>query len=292
MENNDQKEKDILKIQVEKFSSLREILNDPKACLKLIVTLVLLVTFLFTAITVIVISLKRVYPYNNIKTNAFGATTMEDEKTEVTYWLFNTAQLWANSGVYVKKGDVITIRASGKSHTAIHHLYEDVKNNVKLRDEWTTSEGAVRTLSVDKARAKYRIWDGMPADALVMQIIPEEVIMSDTLNRLRQYYLRRDKYRYKDSNSREDDLVNDTTNIYYIGKERVDLRVNHDGYMHFAVNDIVVTTLVADAMIKNNDKEGLNLKGNEMQDYKKWRYANVWYDDNLGSFLITIERKK
>jgi hypothetical protein len=85
MENNDQKEKDILKIQVEKFSSLREILNDPKACLKLIVTLVLLVTFLFTAITVIVISLKRVYPYNNIKTNAFGATTMEDEKTEVTY---------------------------------------------------------------------------------------------------------------------------------------------------------------------------------------------------------------
>lgn len=206
--------------------------------------------------------------------------------------MFNTAQLWANSGVYVKKGDVITIRASGKSHTAIHHLYEDVKNNVKLRDEWTTSEGAVRTLSVDKARAKYRIWDGMPADALVMQIIPEEVIMSDTLNRLRQYYLRRDKYRYKDSNSREDDLVNDTTNIYYIGKERVDLRVNHDGYMHFAVNDIVVTTLVADAMIKNNDKEGLNLKGNEMQDYKKWRYANVWYDDNLGSFLITIERKK
>ena len=116
--------------------------------------------------------------------------------------------------------------------------------------------------------------------------------MSDTLNRWQKYYLRRDKYRYKYENAGANDVINDTTNIYYIGKERVDLRVNQDGYMHFAVNDIVVTTSVADVMIKNNEKEGLNLKGDEMLDYKRWKYANVWYDDNIGSFLITIERKK
>lgn len=315
--SNDQGgDNDVLKIQLEKFSSLRAILSDKIATCKLVLTLVCLVAFLFATVTVIVITLKRIYPYNNIKTNAFGATVMEDEKAEVTYWLFNTAQLWANSGVRVKNGDVITIRASGKSHTAMHHLYDDVNGNTALRDEWTGSEGADRKDRVDRERSKYRIWAGMPADALIMQVIPDDVNMSDTSDPLMKYFLRRDKYRdiishedIKNIARDKDSIVNDLSNIYYIGKERVDLRINQDGYLFFAVNDIVLNDNTISAMKNDKNKTDLNLKESnekilgkdgkttnvkmpELDYYDKHNYYNAWYDDNIGSFLITIERKK
>ena len=34
------------------------------------------------------------------------------------------------------------------------------------------------------------------------------------------------------------------------------------------------------------------LSRNEMSYYNEQRYYNAWYDDNVGSFLIVVERKK
>ncbi|MBO4660358.1 MAG: hypothetical protein J5610_02740 [Prevotella sp.] len=49
---------------------------------------------------------------------------MKSEDKEVIYWLLNTADVWANSGIHVEKGDELTIRASGLSHAGIHHLVD------------------------------------------------------------------------------------------------------------------------------------------------------------------------
>ena len=94
--------------------------------------------------------------------------------------------------------------------------------------------------------------------------------------------------------------------------------IHNDGILHFAVNDIVLTNTVIDEMIKRNndsiDKKSRNewkkynkdffhfgpypdssktleMDKNEMTYYKEHHYHNVWYDDNVGSFLIIIERK-
>ena len=95
--------------------------------------------------------------------------TVED--TEISYWLFNTAELWANSGIEVKKGDVLTIRASGASHTAIHHLVEDAGSNKTLRDKWVGTGGTRPTGSTrDKYRREYRIARNLPEGILLMGV--------------------------------------------------------------------------------------------------------------------------
>lgn len=298
-------------IEIDKYKSLHDILDSPPKVGCAILAMLILTVAIFTGIGVITIALKRMYPYNNIKTNALGATTMQSETKEITYWLFNSAELWANTGIKVKASDVLTIRASGKSHTAIHHLVQDAEVNRVLRDKWVGTSGEVREETRDLLRGKYRIFKNMPQNALIMQVVPENIQLSTTGN-LR--YLTFDNDELEQS---------EKANFYYIGNEKVNLRINNDGVLHFAVNDIVLTRDVINEMINaNNDsirknydmndpgqwsqgnkrffnfgpypdaRKTLTKDKNEMTYYQETNYYNAWFDDNIGSFLIIIEREK
>lgn len=90
----------------------------------------------------------------------YGNTTMRNEEKDVTYWLFNSAELWANSGIRVEEGDILTIRASGASNSAIHHLVQNAIDNKTLENAWTGTEGAKRkdiTSQRNNNRRKFRI---------------------------------------------------------------------------------------------------------------------------------------
>jgi len=314
-ENFDENEKqNSLKVEIVSNWSLLEILSDWKKVTKIIVALFVIVITIFIGLAFVTISIKRIYPYNDIKINAFGATTMQNEDNDVIYWLFNTADLWANSGIKVEAGDILTIRASGKSHTAIHHLVEDVETNIILRDKWVGTDGEEKTDSRDILRGNFRIFPNMAQDALLMQVVPEGI------ERNSKEFI--NNYLVPDNNNNDE-------NFYFIGKERVDLRINNSGILYFAVNDIVLTIENIKKMINDNDslircdlklssKDSIPEKGwikwnkehfkfgphpddstktarekfNEMTYYDSVKYYNAWYDDNVGSFLIVVERKK
>ncbi|MDR3046371.1 MAG: hypothetical protein LBU51_02000 [Bacteroidales bacterium] len=304
MENsNDNEKQNTLKVEIISNKSLFEILGDTKRVWKIILVLFILVFTIFIALTFVTIAIKSIYPYNDIKINALGATTMQNEDKEVIYWLFNTVDLWANSGIKVKKGDILTIRASGRSHTAIHHLVDDAENNKELDDKWVSTDGEGKMDSPrDKIRAQYRIFKNKPQDALLMQVVPDGINIKDTTTD--------DSYRifeYVSNNLQPRD------NYYYIGKEREDLLIHRNGILHFAVNDIVLTDSVIEIMQRfakdNSGKSEKKYGGlefgpypdslrtntsikNEMTYYKEKHYYNAWFDDNVGSFLIVIERKK
>ena len=314
-----------LNIEIAKYKSLHDILDSPLKVGCAILALLILTITIFVGIGVITITLKRMYPYNNIRTNALGATTMQNENKEITYWLFNTAELWANSGIKVNAGDVLTIRASGKSHTAIHHLTEDAAKNQKLRDQWVGTSGDEGQKSKrDKLRAKYRIFAGMNQDALIMQVVPEGIDMLNKKQNTRYLTFENTQIdRNENSNDKDGEewYRKHKENFYYIGSEKVNLRINNAGVLHFAVNDIVLTDAIIDRMqAENNDsinnskytnwEEG-NKKFfhfgqypidcttskttqtcNEMTYYKEHQYYNAWFDDNLGSFLVIIEQNK
>lgn len=278
----------ILKVEISQYKSLHRILSSPWSVFKVIVTLLIFIVTLFTGLALVTIALKQMYPYNNIKINAWGATSMQDEHKEVIYWLFNTADLWANSGIHVEENDVLTIRASGKSYTAMHHLIKAADVNAVPIDKWVGTSGDIRDSARDVERGHYRIFKDKPQDALVMQVIPENVNMWDTTEN--KYYLRKDYLDVKKGNKDE--------NFYFIGKERVNLRIHHSGVLHFAVNDIVLTRAVIAGMKSDPVKMELMKLGNaidgthELDYYNKHNYYNAWFDDNIGSFLIVIERQK
>lgn len=112
-------------------------------------------------------------------------------------------------------------------------------------------------------------------------------------------------------------------NFYYIGSKVENLRIYNGGILHFAVNDIILTKNVINKMCAENnsliDHDTLINKSkkdwvegnkryfnfgqdpethsttkdcNEITYYGKNNYYNAWFDDNVGSFLIIIERNK
>lgn len=340
-----------IEITVKRHQQLFELLNDPNKLWRVLASLFLVIIVLFIGLAFVVISIKKFYPYNLIETNIQGASIVKSEDKDVIYWLFNTADLWANSGIEVQEGDVLTIRASGSSFTAIHHLVDASNGNMRPQDKWVGTEGQDKDIPRDVLRMQYRLCKDVPEGILLMKIISPDSA-------------------HKELKHWSENML--TKDIEVIGKERT-LYISKPGILHFAVNDIVLTDSILNEMYKeyvnsirkipeewikeneintiatrigtitaiepkaasdlnnalidsiserNNlfwDENKSSLKKveetglaighyprfdedstyylaypliNELVYYKQIKFIDAWYMDNLGSFLIVIERKR
>ena len=315
-------------INVERYQNLIEALEDRVKVRRIAASIFGIGLLLFTALTIIMLSLKSFFPYSDISTSAFGTTTITDEQKQVSYFLFNTADLWANSGISVKKGDVISIHSSGSAHTAIHHIDDGARDNKEILDRNFGPLGEVKDVENkrDKLRSQFRIFPNYPQSALIMQVVQDSVY--DTPN------------------------YTDSKNFYYVGAQRDNIHIAADGVLHFAINDIVLDNITIRKMMIENIKtmaevskeEELqklykNVKDaksvpdvqkkvetfvktngelfdkfmtkdstlqfggymaekydknkqhkTEMDYYYEEQYKKAWYDDNVGSFLIVVEK--
>lgn len=341
--SNEQYANSKLVIEVKRHQQLFDLLSDPKRMWRVLLSLFVVISVIFLGFASVIIAIKKYYPYNIIETNLQGASIMKTEDKEVIYWLFNSADLWANSGIGVKEGDVLTIRASGASFTAIHHLVDASEKNYSPTDEWVGTEGQKMDKSNvrDVLRSAYRINKNYDEGILLMQIVPNDSIIE------------------MDGKMTASPNCLDNGYIEVIGKERINLLVSQEGVLHFAVNDIVLSDNVINSMynqwidslesrhfVINGEKgkddvmksfERIDLKRlkdlnnlmfnrqkidslkkmqiglalgrypiikgdssfhnaypfiNELVYYKEKGFRDAWYVDNLGSFLIVIERKK
>lgn len=235
-----------LNVRIERYQDLLEILDDRRKVWRLASIVLVTGIALFLGIALLVLQLKKSFTYSDITTNAFGATTIADEQKRVSYFLFNTAELWANSGIPVEKGDVISIYASGAAHTAIHHLYQASKDNQELSQRYFDSNGGWQNDDNprDKLRSKYRIFPEMPQSALIMQVSKE-------------YPYNENKFAFLPDSASQDQF-------YYIGGKRENIHILQDGMLFFAINDIVLSK----ATITKMEMENLFL----MRFYKKEKH--------------------
>ena len=225
-------------IDIVRHKRLFELLESPRSLWKVIASLFVIVIVLFVGLAFVVLVVKSFYPYNVIKTNTYGATIMQTEDKEVIYWLFNTAELWANSGIEVKKNERISIRASGAANTAIHYLVDAANEDRQPGFGWVGTEGFERKGGHNDFRDKYKLAPDEPFGVLLMQVIPYEHSKKDI-----GWYKNPDNDVYLDGLERG----SLHTTISVISKERVDYVVPCDGVLHFAVNDVVMT----DTVIRN-----------------------------------------
>lgn len=288
-------------IEIVRHKRLFEILENPRAMWKVIASLFVIVGVFFIGLALVVLVVKSFYPYNVIKTNPYGATIIKNEDKEVIYWLFNTAELWANSGIEVKKNDRITIRASGAANTAIHYLVDGASDDFQPGFSWVGTEGLERNTGHSAFRCQFRLVPDAPFGKLLMQIIP----VSKQKNQADWV---------KSSTYIDDtDEKGEKNQIFTIGKERIELVVPCDGVLHFAVNDVVMSDKnIKDMYLKSlqlfkesiNDNNGKNelqlyidsfdkiLKNNKKDKNKKDKETLkdiIIEDDNVGKFLQKYE---
>lgn len=227
-----------LLIRIERFHNLIEILDDRNKVVRLTIVVFIIGMLLFAGITFLALQLKRSFTYSDITTNALGTTTIMDEQKEVSYFLFNTAELWANSGIEVQKGDIISVYSSGHANTAIHKIDEASSNNHKYSLMYYDSDGTRDDPEDkrDRLRRQYRLFPNRPSGALIMQVA----------------------YPEKDSilnSTREREKPGKPQNQFcYIGGHHENLRITRDGTLFFAVNDIVLDTATIESMKKDNLK--------------------------------------
>lgn len=259
-------DKNKMEIEISRYKNLVDALGKPVFVARMVLLSMVIVALLVVGIFAIVGSLKVLYPYKSINSNAYGATIIQDEDTEIIYWLFSTADLWANSGIEVKEGDVISIRTSGAFNTAIHHLVADANNNTKLRDPWILSKGGdpLRDSPLykrDSARNKYCIAPNLPMNTILMQVVPNDIATNkDDLNwrtdSTRGCFVdghpdtAYNKILFKESGLKALALKPD---IYEIGMSKENIRIRTNGTLHFAVNDIALTKRMINAMLKDDE---------------------------------------
>lgn len=250
--NNGENKK--MEIEITRYKGLVNAFNTPTALAKLIIVISLIIVLVFFGISVIALVLKSYYPYKTVNSNEYGATIIENEDNEVIYWLFNTADLWANSGIHVKEGDVISVRASGAFHSSIHHLVEDAKINKKSRNWLNPIGGPNASGPREKPRASYRISQAHPFNTLLMQVIPEDVELKDNEgNWTTEYacYLDGIPKVVRNNNNTIDHNKSIYPDIYAIGAERDKITIRKNGVLHFAVNDIALTRHIILQMKEN-----------------------------------------
>ncbi len=290
-----------MEIEINKYKLLVEVLNNPKMLAKIIIVLAVIIILVLAGVSAIALIIKRFYPYKAVETNKYGATVIKNEDNEVTYWLFNSADLWANSGIEVKKGQTITVKTSGAFHSAVHHLVHDAQNNVQS-DKWLRPVGGMQSLTQqDTARSKYRIAPEYDFNAIIMQVIPKEVVNSG------KEWFKNAKEEYLDYIDGGIDGAS-KANIYEIGAGYDNMEILEDGFLCFACNDIALTKRKIDKMKENvildsitgKDRSIMNLGIStcnnttmpELDYYENNNFVDAWFVDNVGSFLIVVERKK
>jgi hypothetical protein len=274
-EENNKTAPEKMEIEISRYKTLIEALGDPKRVVRLLILLMTVVVILSLGIVGVVYGIKRFYPYKSINSNNYGATFIKDEDNEIIYWLFNTADLWANSGIEVKEGDVISVHTSGAFNPAIHHLVQDADSNIALRDPWVLSGGKGRLeygqlYSQEAARDKFRIADYAPFSAILMQVIPDEISDMD------RGWIRKPSNApyvdgYADSvcsqKQKEDTVLKKDKyilpDIYVIGQGKESIRIRTNGTLHFAVNDVPLTysNIIRMEQDEKNHQEFNDVKG-------------------------------
>ena len=273
---NEDKQPQKVEIEINKYKNLVRALNEPKMLAKVIIVTTMIVILVFLGVSLIALMIKNYYPYKAINSNEYGATFIENEDSEVIYWLFNSADLWANTGIEVHKGDVLTIHTSGAFHSAVHHLVDDARNN-RMSFNWMEADGGFPNNDPrEKERAKYRIVDKYPNNTILMQVLPKDYI---PLEKNKKWWA---NCWYDQEKLDCIDGKGPSAHIYAIGKDIENIEIQEDGILSFSINEVAFTKRNVVEMYKNINlcgttdtltividsdnvaKQGVVIKGNDI----------------------------
>lgn len=240
---------------------LLKILSNSKLLLKSIAALASLLVLLWAGLVVVWITVEWLQPPFEVVVKDSGAVVLSPHRAAKTavFQLSSNGGMdspWIDTGIPIEKGKKFTITASGRICLAFHHMRQGSYTDVPPPHPWVDPEG-LREGTTFPART------------------------------LRQEEAERNKYKVAPDLSYgrligvvSDEVPNRSAETLNIGKKN-NFESSRSGRLWLTVNDIWLDESVIKGINDKNDEWKANIINN--------RYWNVWYDDNAGSFLVTIE---
>jgi hypothetical protein len=237
----------------------------------LIFRLIILLVLLLLIINLI----SYLYPKTSVeKVEALGNTIyFKTHDKDLYYYLFPTSDIWANPGIEFNEGDELTIVASGKYNTAIHHLVDFAKTDTNRLFQWIGPEG----LS----------YDDLPrnADKLRFKGCPEANANYGAL-----------LVRQLTSGTNESKIFR-----YDINEKKIRMKFDAPGSIEFCVNEPLLDTSEASKnlyIITEQEDKAYSEKRSVAEQERAWEKIKkegsarqLWFDDNVGELFIVVEKK-
>ncbi len=173
---------------------------------------------------------------------------------------------WINTGIEFKKNQNVLIRVSGNACLAAHHMMEYSfsdslppypwagPNGLEPKDEYKFER------SKDTLRVKYRIANFLPCGKIIG-------VISDKKN--------------------GPNVQPEPSEILDIGKE-FEKKIEKSGTLYLTIND----NWLNEELLKNVKAEQIELDTAVYNYIKKYNYANLWFNDNIGYFIVSIRIEK
>ena len=244
---------------------------------------------------------------NELSVNSSGAFTPKKSiGREYGIYLFNTSELWANSGIRINQGDRVRISISGAFHSSYADLLKDADLNAINSNRWM---GQAFRVASDKI--------GGSDNRLLLSLIDTNKTIKDQACFYNHYYSGKDKvdarlgdvlFEIVPEYVSEDPLDgNEHMRVWSQENGKKFFKSTESGYLRFAVNDIYFQTPddlrdyaekvhyrrfdklfdPEEILYKDlkRDKNG-NPLGDSLYNYN---FRNMFYIDNIGQILVCVE---
>lgn len=171
---------------------------------------------------------------NELRVNRYGTFVPRKScNCEYAMFMFNTSDLWANTGIQLCRGDMMKISVSGAFHRSIVDVKDNAVRNHRLQYEWIGSEKRLRN-EPDTALdvRKYCIYRAEDAyfGSVLYQIRPES--QADAQECLEPLY-----YPVRQ--------ITPKAGARYV-------KVRESGILHLSVNDIYLTDEIIELIAESN----------------------------------------
>jgi len=195
-----------------------------------------------------------------------GGFVIKAGNSETMSFLLSASSPWANTGYQIVAGDSLTIRASGRVCMAVHRLIEHAQKDTRPEHAWVGPSGMTDEMRVlrkmrDTCRQRYLIEPDLPYGALLGGISTDGTVQ-------------------------EPDTV-------FLVKDSFDGIAPGSGYLWFAVNDVILNPRNVRAAYDTcgtlDPQDTLARTANDIQSERYW---DIWYDDNIGSYLVRVQTSR
>ncbi|HEY4395177.1 MAG TPA: hypothetical protein VGP64_13990, partial [Polyangia bacterium] len=173
---------------------------------------------------------------------------------------------WLNSGFTVKRGDTVHIKASGRVNLSLFRLVDGSKTKERPGLPWVDPRGIFASEMNDVDDPGRR------------QYLQDKCLL------LKKQALGALLYAVGSESADPGTLTPEL-----VGLDKI-VQVQADGVLWFIVNEIIFDATDASRVCFDQAPVNPSLKMT-FDRLVKEKYWNVWYDDNVGEFLITIYRE-